>query len=170
MPEPRSRRELLAAAVAGAAAVALGPAVGTAHAVRRGEGAALHALIAAELDASHAYRRSGIGGPFATQEDDHAQALTTMLEAGGMHAPPAPAGIDDLGPRAAALARASGDAGRRRAAIALERALIGGCSDQLPRLETPAVIRTVATVMASHAQHLAVHERAHDRDPLSSDR
>jgi hypothetical protein len=42
--------------------------------------------------------------------------------------------------------------------MAYERSLIAGCLQRLPRLEEPHTVRTVATVMASHAQHLVLHE------------
>jgi hypothetical protein len=53
---------------------------------------------------------------------------------------------------------ATGAQERRRAAMAYERSLIAGVLERLPRLEAPNTVRTVATVMASHAQHLVLHE------------
>jgi hypothetical protein len=63
-----------------------------------------------------------------------------------------------LAPEALAVLEAAGDEARRQAAIDLERALIAGCLRRLPQLEEPNTVRTVATVMASHAQHLVLHE------------
>jgi hypothetical protein len=173
----RSRREALAAAAAAAAAVALGPAAAAASALDRAKGSdepgALHALVVAELNATFAYRNAGLAplGPrLAVQEDDHARALTSHLQALGMPLPPVPSRAAQLPPPPAALLEASGDAARRRAAIALEESLIGGCATELEKLGDPNMIRTVATVMASHSQHLAVLRRAAALDPLSSER
>ena len=78
------------------------------------------------------------------------------------------AGLLERGEPARAVLEADGAAARRDAAIAFERALIRGCADRLAQLDEPGILRTVATVMASHAQHLALLERAAGRDPLSS--
>jgi hypothetical protein len=59
---------------------------------------------------------------------------------------------------------AGGGAAQLRAAAAYERALIAGCAARLAPLEEPGIVRTLATVMASHAQHLAVLERAAGRE------
>jgi len=166
MPEPRRRRELLAAAGAGAAAaaLALGPSATAARALDRKKGidepGALAALITAELHAAYAYERSGLGAGalLSGQEDQHAKALASLLDALGRPIPLAPASPAQLQPHAAALAAER----TREAAIALEKALIEGCTRQIAMLGDPGMIRTVATVMASHAQHLVLHERAAD--------
>jgi hypothetical protein len=53
------------------------------------------------------------------------------------------------------VARGGDDA----AAVALEQALVEGCTRALGKLGDPSMIRTVATVMASHAQHRTLLER-----------
>jgi hypothetical protein len=170
MPEPLSRREALAAGLAGAAALVFAPAATTA-AAEPDQGAALAALVRAEQDAAFAYLDAGLGalgGALAGQEEEHSKALATQLEALGLPAPEPARGRAGLGEEALAVLEAGGDAARREAAIALERALIGGCADRLAQFDEPGILRTVATVMASHAQHLALLERAAGRDPLSS--
>jgi hypothetical protein len=162
MPEVRpalSRRDALAAAAAGAAALALGlPARAAARGVD--EGAALTELVRAEQDAAFVYRTAGLdaGTTFARQDAEHAQALASHLEALAMPIPGPTRGPDDLAPEALAVLEATGDAARRRAAMAYERSLIAGCLRRLPVLEEPNTVRTVATVMAGHAQQLVLHE------------
>jgi hypothetical protein len=68
-------------------------------------------------------------------------------------------GRGELAPEALAVLEAAGDEqARRQAAMAYERSLIAGCLQALQHLEEPNTVRTVATVMASHAQHLVLHE------------
>lgn len=145
------RRELLAAA---AAAVLVRPA-----AARAADGTAdiLVRLIALEDAASLAYR----GAPpavlaavpgVADQEADHAKALRTDLEALGGHAPNA---ARELAPLAGL-----------DAAIALEAALIAAYRKALVELDEPGLLPTVATILASHAQHHALLLRAAGRDPF----
>jgi hypothetical protein len=151
-----SRRELLAGA--GAAALALGPGAAVAGALDRKKGidepGALTALLTAELHAAYAYRHSGLprGGDLARQDDEHARALASLLDALGRDIPRAPGSPEQLQPSAAALLRAPGP----ETAAALERALIAGCVTQIAKVGDPGMVRTIATIMASHAQHLAV--------------
>ena len=172
MPEPLSRREALAAGIAGAVALGLVPAATAA--AEPDPGAALTALVRAEQDAAFVYLGAGLGalgGRLAGQEQEHAKALATQLEALGLPEPEPVRGYPSpstLGEEALAVLEADGDAARWEAAIAFERALMGGCADRLSQLDEPGILRTVATVMASHAQHLALLERAAGRDPLSS--
>jgi hypothetical protein len=153
---PESRRAFIASA--GAAALALGPGAAAASALDRKKGSdepgALTALLTAELHAAYAYERSGLaaGRRLAAQEDEHAKALASLLYALGHPIPAAPTSPAQLQPSAAALV----DGRSVTAAIALERALIAGCATRIGRLGDPGMIRTVATVMASHAQHRAL--------------
>src|SRR5215218_5595620 len=124
MRERLSRREALAAGLAGAAALAIAPAAAGAASA---EADALTALMRAELDAMFVYRESRL---------DRA----------------------DLPPEGLAVLEAGGGAARRQAAMAYERSLIAGCAQRLAQLEDPNTVRTVATVMAGHAQHLVLHE------------
>ena len=158
MPERRSRRAVLTGGFAGAAALAL--AAPAARARGASEGEALAELIRAEEDAAFVYLGAGLEGAatLARQDSEHAKALASHLEALGMPIPRPTRGRDELGPEALAVLEASGRLERPRAAMAYERSLIAGCAQRLPRLEEPNTVRTVATVMASHAQHLLLHE------------
>ena len=154
MREPCTRREALAAGVAGAAALALAPA---AHAARADEGAALTELIRAEEDAVFVYRGAalphGLGEQLAAQDLEHVRALATLLEALTMRIPDLERSRDDLPPEALAVLEPVATRARLRAAVAYERALIDGCARALSALEHANTVRTVATVMAGHAQH-----------------
>lgn len=154
MPEPRTRREALAAGLAGAAALALAPA---AHAARADEGAALSALIRAEEDAVFVYRGAalpdGLGERLAAHDEEHARALASLIEALAMRITGPARSREDLPPEALAVLEPQSTGARLRAAVVYERALIDGCARALPALEHANTIRTVATVMAGHAQH-----------------
>ena len=154
MPERLTRRAALA--VAAGLAVAASPA----RARGASEGDALAELIRAEEDAAFVYTEAGLegAGALAPQDGEHAKALASHLEALGMPIPGPTRGRDDLASEALAVLEATGDEERRRAAMAYERSLIAGCLQRLPQLEEPNTVRTVATVMASHAQHLVLHE------------
>jgi hypothetical protein len=152
-----TRRAALAAAAAGAAGLAV---AAPARARGASEGGALTELIRAEEDAMLVYTEARLEGAaaLAPQDAQHAKALASHLEALGMPVPGPTRGRDDLSPEALAVLEATGDRQRRKAAMAYERSLIAGCLQRLPRLEEPNTVRTVATVMASHAQHLVLHE------------
>jgi hypothetical protein len=158
----RSRRQLLVAA--GAAAVALGPGAAVAGALDRKKGidepGALTALLTAELHAAFAYERCGLdhGRELARQDGEHARALASLLDALGRTIPRAPSSPEQLQRSAAALLRSPGPS----AAAALERALIAGCATQITRVGDPGMVRTIATIMASHAQHLALMGDFHE--------
>ncbi len=154
MPERLTRR----AALAAGAALALGARPALARGASEGE--ALTELIRAEEDAAFVYAEAGLDGAaaLAPQDIEHARALASHLEALGMPIPGPTRGRGDLAPEALAVLDASGGPERRRAAMAYERSLIAGCLQRLPRLGEPDTVRTVATVMASHAQHLVLHE------------
>ena len=160
MPERRTRREALTAGLAGAATLALAPA---ARAARADEGEALTAMILAEHDAVFVYRDAALPDGLATllAEHDlaHAQALATHLEALTMRIPAPTRNRDDLPPEALAVLDAPGAEARLRAVIAFERSLVDGCAGRLAVLQHANTVRTVATVMAGHAQHLAHVER-----------
>jgi hypothetical protein len=165
----RTRRDALAAALGGAAALALAPAVAAARGAD--EGAILTALVRAEEDAVFVYRNGAvaeIGGLPAGHDREHARALASHLEALGMPIPGPTRGRDDLGTEALAVVEARDPGTRFRAALAYERSLIDGCARSLAALEQPNTIRTVATVMASHAQHEAEFERRLGIVPFSS--
>jgi hypothetical protein len=153
MAERSDRRAFIAAA--GAAAVALGgPGAAAASALDRKKGAdepgALTALLVAELQASYAYERAG-NAEVSGQEREHAKALASLLDALGRKIPAAPSSPAQLGPLSSAAA-----SGGRAAAIRLEQALIDGCRRRITDLGDPNMVRTVATILANHSQHLAL--------------
>jgi len=169
MLEPLTRRRALATGLSGATALALGPSA--AAAAELDQGAALAALVRAEQDAAFVYRTAGPGADaaaLARHEEEHARALASHLQALGLPLPGPTRSRSGLTSAALAVLDAGGDGQRLRAGVALERALIAGCAAQLGRLGEPGIVRTVATVMASHAQHLALLERAAGLDPLPS--
>ena len=141
-----SRREAI---VAGALAVLL---VRPARAAaQRSDIAVLIKLVGREEAAAEAYG-AGTGELLPrvySDERDHAAALRTQLDALGRR--PAPGGLDAPARR---LAEASGD-DRLPAAVALEETLVADYRAALVDLADPAVLQTAATILASHAQHLA---------------
>jgi hypothetical protein len=159
MRERLSRRGVLAAGLAGAAGLALVPAAAPARG-SAAEGEALTALAQAEQDAVFVYRTAGMAdsATIAQQDDEHARALAGHVEAVGLKPPRARRDRAGLPPEALAVLEATGAAARLRAAMAYERSLIAGCAQRLAVLEDPDTVRTVATVMAGHAQHLVLHE------------
>jgi len=148
-----SRREAIAAGLAAAAALA--PAR-VAAAAEPDPGPALTALARAEEAAVFIYGRArlaALGARMAGKDGEHAKALATHLGALGLEVPGPTASRDELGPAGRAVLDANGDAERRQAAIAFEQALIDGCAGRLAALDDPGMVRTVATIMAGHAQH-----------------
>jgi hypothetical protein len=160
MPERLTRRDALAAGLGGAAALALTPARASARGAD--ESAVLTKLARAEQDAVFVYSNAAvaqIGGLLAGHDLEHVRALATHLQALGMPIPAARRGRAGLGPEALAVLEARDPRARFRAALAYERALVDGCARSLASLEHPNTVRTVATVMAGHAQHAALLER-----------
>jgi Ferritin-like domain len=143
-----TRRDLIAAA---AAAVLVRPAPATA-AEPEGDPGIVARLIAREEAASSAYRGHARPAVFALAADeaDHARALRTQLAALGHEGPRAP----EVDARARRVADARGGA-VLAAAIALEESLLAAYRDALLHLVEPSILRTAATIMASHAQHRA---------------
>jgi hypothetical protein len=129
------------------------------------ESRALRGLIAREQAAAFAYGRAG-RRRLARQEAEHAAALRPHLEALGQPLPAPVAGPADLDPAARRLAGAAPHA-RPGAAVALEQALLDAYRAALPVLGDPATVRTAATVMASHGQHLVLAAAAAGRDPAA---
>jgi Ferritin-like domain len=139
-----SRREVVAAA---ALALLIQPASARAQ---RSDIAVLIKLVAREEAAAEVYG-AGKAVVVAAYSDelDHAAALRTHLDALGRR--PAPRGLDAPARR---LMEADGDA-RLEAAIALEQSLVEEYAAALTDIADPAVLQTAATILASHAQHLA---------------
>jgi hypothetical protein len=159
MRERLSRREALAAGLAGAAGLALVPAAAAAR-DSAGEREALTELMQGEQDAVFVYRNAALGGAatIARQDLEHARALATHVQAVGLKVPGTTRDRAGLPAEALAVLEAGGDAARRQAAMAYERSLIAGCAQRLGALQDPDTVRTVATVMAGHAQHLVLLE------------
>jgi Ferritin-like domain len=138
------RRELIAA---GGLALLARPATASAQ---RSDTAVLIKLVAREEAAAEVYGagKAVVVGPYG-DEAAHAEALRTQLDALGRR--PAPRGLDAPARR---LMEAEGDA-RLDAAIALEQSLVDDYGAALTDLADPSVLQTAATILASHAQHLA---------------
>ncbi len=121
-----SRRE---AVLAGAAALLARPAV--AGAQRRDDGDVLVDLIAREERAALA------GGPFAEHESEHAAALRTHLDALGRRLPEPVAALE----------------GAPRPLAQREAALVAAYRRALTEIDEPSILRTIGTILASHAGH-----------------
>ncbi|HWM08273.1 MAG TPA: ferritin-like domain-containing protein [Solirubrobacteraceae bacterium] len=140
-----SRRALIAAALG---ALAARPAVALA-ADRDPE--ILLLLVAREDAAALAYREAApepLPG-IAAEEGDHGKALRTNLDALGRGAPQV-----ELDATARRLAEAPPDE-RLDAAIALEASLVDDYAVAVGGLTAPGILQSVATILASHAQHHA---------------
>jgi hypothetical protein len=121
------------------------------------------ALIAREEAAALAHRTVGSG--MEAHETAHAMALRTELAAFDRRAAPAPRDTADL----TGAPRRLVDAGDRwlPAAVAMEEELIRAYREAMVRLVEPSVLQTVATILASHAQHRAFLLRDAGRNPLA---
>jgi ferritin-like protein len=141
-----NRREALAAA---ALAALVAPAGARAQ---RSDIAVLIRLLVREEAAAEAYGSGAgvVGIRLYGDERDHAAALRTHLDALGRR--PAPRGLDAP---ARKLVEA-GDGERLDAAIALESSLVDEYAEALVDIADPSVLQTAATILASHAQHLAL--------------
>ena len=139
------RRELIAA---GGLALLARPASASAQ---RSDTAVLIKLVAREEAAAEAYGagKGVVVENLYSDELAHAEALRTHLDALGRR--PAPRGLDAPARR---LMEAEGDA-RLEAAIALEQSLVDDYAAALTDIADPGVLQTAATILASHAQHLA---------------
>ena len=136
--------------VIGAAALAALAAPASARA-QRSDIAVLIKLVAREEAAAKAYG-TGAGELLPRlygDERDHAAALRTHLDALGRR--PAPRGLDAPARR---VVEAAGDE-RLDAAIDLETSLVEEYAAALADIADPSVLQTAATILASHAQHLA---------------
>jgi hypothetical protein len=143
------RRELLVAGAGALAALVARPAVAAGATDHDPE--ILLRLVAREDAAALAYREAApepLPG-VAAQEEDHGKALRTNLDALGRGAPPV-----ELDAPARRLAEAPEDR-RVDAAIALEASLVEDYAAALAELTEPGILQSVATILASHAQHHA---------------
>lgn len=148
------RREV----IAGVAAIVLArPAVALGQ---RSDEAVLVRLVGREEAAVVAYASEPFAG-LRADEEEHVAALRTHLDALGRR--PAPKGLDPVARR---VVESSGR-GRLEAAIGLETSLVEAYSAALLDLEATGVVQTAATILASHAQHLALLREQAGMDPLA---
>jgi hypothetical protein len=158
-----TRRGALAGAL-GAALAGAAPALAAPD-----EGAVVVALWRREASAEFAYRaqRGAFRGVEAMQAHCgmHVSALSTSLGALGIDFPPHPGSPADLDPAARAVAIASPDAALP-AAIALEQGLVAAYRSALPVPEDLKLAVTLATLLASHAQHELILRTDHGEQPL----
>jgi hypothetical protein len=154
------------AALAGAFGAALAPAAAFAG---PDEGAIVVALWRREAAAELAYRahRDALAGADVLQAHCgmHVSSLSTELAALGIDFPAKPSGPAQYDPLARALAAASGDA-VLTAAIALEHGLVAAYRAALPVPTDLKVAITLATILASHAQHELMLRAEHGVEPL----
>jgi hypothetical protein len=114
-----------------------------------GDAERLVRLIDLEEAAALAHRLGGTG--LGEHEAQHADALRSELAGFTVRHRAAPTRADQLSGPARALAE-----GDRRAAITLEKDLIATYLREVPALIEDGIVRTAATILASHAQHLTV--------------
>jgi ferritin-like protein len=152
------RRELMLAA-AGAALVRPGVA-----AAAQGEAEIVERLIVAEQQAAFAYQRRPAPAGFALHEEQHASALRSQLSALGRAGPEPPRDRSALDRPARRVVEA-GEGALLRAQIQLEASLLAAYRQALVELVEPSILRTAATIAASHAQHDALLRREAGLDP-----
>jgi rubrerythrin len=143
-----------------------------ARAARVDAPAAVRALIRREDAAAAAYERAAattgdaLLERIARQDGQHAHALRVLLEAFTVppgHRPPASERAD---PAALKLATRRSRRSALEAAIALEEELQRAFVDAARALEDAGPLETVATILGSHAQQLAVLRHATGQRPL----
>jgi hypothetical protein len=166
-----TRREALRRGAAAAAVLAAGaPLVaGARAAIAQAETDAdiVESLIGLEEAAALAYRTaaaSGIAGPrhtrtlwrFARHEQQHAEALLTVLEALGGRAPRPPRTVADVDRILPGLGDARTPEAVLEYALGLESAEVAAYHDAHARLAEPKLLPTTASIMAAQGQHLVV--------------
>jgi Ferritin-like domain len=140
-----TRRDALAAAALATLAVP------TTARAQRSDIAVLIRLVGREEAAAKAYGTAAgeLIPRLYNDELDHAAALRTHLDALGRR--PARRGLDAPARRVAEASAAD----RLDAAVALETSLVEEYAAALTDIADPSVLQTAATILASHAQHLA---------------
>jgi len=164
-------------ALAAGAAVAVGvPA--TARAARAGGDLPLiKAALRIEQAAAFAYDDVVHAGELRPPLDDlarrleeharaHARALSTAAEALGGAASPAPRSAAEVEGVLPGFAAARGENALLRWFLSLETAAVAAYHDAHRRLEEPALLPTVASIMAVDGQHLVVLREALQREPV----
>jgi hypothetical protein len=141
-------------ALAAAAALALPASARAQDGPPATEGDVLIGLWRREIAARFAYGEvpGALPARLRIHDGRHAAALATELAAVGLGQPKSPQSVADLDRLSARLARATG-AAVVPAAIALEQSLVAAYAKALPLLADAKIAMTVATILASHAQH-----------------
>jgi len=137
-----------------------------AAAAQDGDPAIVGRLIAREESAAFAHRTAVPIAGLAAHEAAHAKALRTHLAALGRDGPPPPRDAAQLDGPAQRVVGASGPVATLDAAIAMEARLLDVYAAAMHALAEPSILRTAATILASHAQHHALLLREAGRDPL----
>jgi hypothetical protein len=154
------RRDALRAGGLALAATVLGPGVAGAA---TDEGGLLLGLWRREMGAALAYDRVAHLDPrlvtLRGHDTDHAAAVATELAAVGLGTPEPPRWAADLDVTAERLARSKTRADAVAAAVALEEELVTLYRTALPALPDAKIAMTVATILASHSQHLLILRR-----------
>jgi hypothetical protein len=164
-----TRRQLV---VAGAGALAVALARPPAASALAGEARAVNALVLAEDAAAAAYEIAagatgdGLLARIAAQDVQHAHALRVMHEALTVPPPHHRPHAERREPAAIRLAQARALSSALDAALALEARLQQVYVDAAGALVSAGVLRTVATVLGSHAQQAAVLRAAAGLAPL----
>jgi hypothetical protein len=175
------RRGLAAGGAAVLAATSIPLLLGVRNAFAQAEGDAeiLKSAIGIEQIAVFAYDRAASSGllnrattaiarQFGAHEQEHADGLTSALEARGGSAPTKPRTLADLD----AVQRGLGDA-RSQAAVAnfaieLEMAAIAAYYDAQTKFKDAKLLQTGASIMANEGQHLTVLRQAVSKPAVPS--
>ena len=128
---------------------------------QRSDEAVLVRLVGREEAAVEAYASEPFAG-LRADEEEHVAALRTHLDALGRR--PAPQGLDPVARRVVASSAARA-VWRPRSGS--RTSLVEAYSAALLDLEATGVVQTAATILASHAQHLALLREQAGIDPLA---
>jgi hypothetical protein len=126
------------------------------------EGDVLDRLIAGEDGAAFGYDAQGMALQ-ARLAADHAKALRTHVDALGRRGPLPPTRVGQLSPAARRVA----ERGTTPAVIALEESLLKSYEKALAELDEASILRTAATIAASHSQQVALLRRDAGLDPFA---
>jgi Ferritin-like domain len=128
-----------------------------------GDPAIVARLMLREESAAYAYRHRPFAD-FELHEADHARALRTHLSALGRSAPEPPRDASQLDRAARRVVEADAVLD---AQIELEGSLLAAYREALIAIAEPSILRTAATIAASHAQHEALLRREAGLGPPS---
>jgi hypothetical protein len=167
-----TRRELLASSAAALGAALVRPSAAAAGGIGADEPAAMRTLIMHEDAAASAYELAASATGVALferigpQHAAQAHVLRVELEALTVPPPHHEPGAEQRVPAALKLSRASSRSAGLDAAIELEQGLAAVYLQAARVLVQSGVLRSVATILGSHAQQLAVLRAADGRPPL----